>query len=164
MPTVMAIAAHPDDIEFLMSGTLLLLMRAGYRIHYMNCANGSCGTDKLEKAEIVRIRRAEAIAAATYLGATFHESICDDLAIFYDRPTLAKLASSIRDAAPDILLTHSPDDYMEDHMNVCRLAVTAAFARDAEFPCRATASGCRGHGRRLPRTALLPPRHAATSN
>ena len=67
--------------------------------------------------------------AAEYTGAIFHESICDDLAIFYDQPTLAKLASVVRAVAPDILLTHSTQDYMEDHTNTCRLAVTAAFSR-----------------------------------
>ena len=49
--------------------------------------------------------------------------------IFYDRPTLARLASIMRDVAPEILLVHAPQDYMEDHTNACRLAVTAAFAR-----------------------------------
>ena len=35
----------------------------------------------------------------------------------------------MREVAPEILLVHAPLDYMEDHMNACRLAVTAAFAR-----------------------------------
>ena len=35
----------------------------------------------------------------------------------------------IRRVAPTIVLTHSPQDYMEDHTNTSRLAVTAAFAR-----------------------------------
>jgi hypothetical protein len=52
-----AIAAHPDDIEFMMAGTLLLLKRAGYEIHYMNVANGSCGTAALPKEQIIDIRR-----------------------------------------------------------------------------------------------------------
>ena len=39
-----AIAAHPDDIEFYMAGTLLLLKKAGYAIHYMTLASGSCGS------------------------------------------------------------------------------------------------------------------------
>src|SRR4029453_9308541 len=78
---------------------------------------------------ITRIRRREAKAAAKAIGAVFHESICDDLAIFYDRPTLAKAAAGGREVAPEILLTHSPSDYMEDHTNACRLAVTAAFVR-----------------------------------
>jgi LmbE family N-acetylglucosaminyl deacetylase len=124
-----AIAAHPDDIEFLMAGTLILLKDAGYAIHYMNLANGCCGTTQFDAETIARIRREEARAAAESIGAVFHESLCDDLAIFYDRPTLARVASVIRSVQPEILLTHAPSDYMEDHMNTCRLAVTAAFSR-----------------------------------
>ena len=129
MKTAFAIAAHPDDIEFVMSGTLMLLKDAGFEIHYMNVANGCCGTTTYDTETIKRLRRDEAMAAAEFVGAVFHESICDDLAIFYDKPTLAKVASVVRDVAPDILFTHSPDDYMEDHMNACRLSLTAAFSR-----------------------------------
>ena len=129
MPRAFAIAAHPDDIEFLMSGTLMLLKDAGYEIHYMNVANGRCGTTEYDAATIVRTRRQEALDACRFIGAVFHDSVCDDLAIFYDRPTLAQIASVVREVTPKILLTHSPRDYMEDHMNASRLAVTAAFAR-----------------------------------
>ena len=38
-----AIAAHPDDIEFYMAGTLLLLRERGWAIHYMTLSTGSCG-------------------------------------------------------------------------------------------------------------------------
>ncbi|MBN1852872.1 MAG: PIG-L family deacetylase [Pirellulales bacterium] len=124
-----AIAAHPDDIEFVMSGTMFLLAGAGYELHYLNIANGSCGSTEHDACTIAGIRRDEAIAAANYLGATYHESLTSDLAIFYERQTLARLASIFRDVAPEILLVHSPQDYMEDHMMACRLAVTAAFAR-----------------------------------
>lgn len=129
MKTAMAIAAHPDDIEFFMSGTLMLLRDAGYEIHYMNLANGCCGTTQYDRQTIAEIRREEAKAAAESIGAVFHESICNDLEIFYDKPTLAKVASAVRQVAPNVLLTHSPSDYMEDHTNTCRLAVTAAFTR-----------------------------------
>ena len=127
--TAFAIAAHPDDIEFLMAGTLMLLGEAGYDLHYMNVSNGSLGTTELATPAIVKARRQEAMAAAESIGAVYHESICYDLDIFYDRSTLAQIASVMRQVAPDIVLTHSPVDYMEDHTNVCRLAVTAAFAR-----------------------------------
>jgi LmbE family N-acetylglucosaminyl deacetylase len=129
MPTAFAIAAHPDDIEFFMSGTLMLLKDAGYDLHYMNVANGCCGTTEYDAETIARLRLAEAQAAAQYLGAVFHGPICPDLEIFYDRATLFRLSSIMREVAPDIVLTHSPADYMEDHMNTSRLAVTAAFAR-----------------------------------
>ena len=140
MKSVIAIAAHPDDIEFLMAGTLMRLGQAGYQLHYMNVANGSVGTTKLAVETIVQIRREEAMSAAAQLGATFHDSLCDDISIFYDRPTLARVASVIRQVQPDIVLTHSLSDYMEDHTNTCRLAVTAAFSRGmpnfaVEPPC-----------------------------
>jgi LmbE family N-acetylglucosaminyl deacetylase len=129
MERVLAIAAHPDDIEFVMSGTMILLGRSGYGLHYMCIANGSCGSALHDAATTIRIRRDEARRAAHLLGATVHESITSDLNIFYDRPTLARLAALLRQVGPSIVLTHSPEDYMEDHMNACRLAVTAAFSR-----------------------------------
>lgn len=125
-----ALAAHPDDIEFQMAGTLILLRRAGYEIHYMNIANGSCGTTEYGKAEIIAMRRAEAQAAAASIGAVFHESLVDDLAIFYEPGLLARVAAVMREVAPEILLLQSPQDYMEDHQNAVRLGVTAAFARE----------------------------------
>jgi LmbE family N-acetylglucosaminyl deacetylase len=127
--TAFAIGAHPDDIEFFMSGTLLLLKDAGYEIHYMTLASGSCGTTQYDRATIIRMRRAEAMEAASSVGAVFHESLVDDLGIFYDGPTLARTASIMREVSPEIVLTHPPADYMEDHTNTCRLVVTAAFAR-----------------------------------
>ena len=127
--TVFAVGCHPDDIEFMMAGTLMRLKEAGYEIHYMNVANGSCGTDSMDAQEIVRIRRLEAIDAAEMIGATYHESIAYDLEVFYDKSLLAKMGAVMREVAPDILLTHSPNEYMEDHSNTCRLAISAAFAR-----------------------------------
>lgn len=129
MPTALAIAAHPDDIEFLMAGTLMLLRDAGYEIHYLNIANGCCGSSQTDAATTARIRRAEAEAAAASIGAIFHPSLCNDLEIFYGLPLLSQVASIVRQVAPRILLTHAPADYMEDHVNACRLAVTAAFSR-----------------------------------
>ncbi len=81
----------------------------------------------MDAAETRRIRLTEARSAASILGATFHPPICDDLEIFYDLPTLRKVAGVVRQVKPSIVLTHPPRDYMEDHTNACRLAVTAAF-------------------------------------
>lgn len=124
-----AIGCHPDDIEFMMAGTLILLKEAGYEIHYMNVANGSCGTNQYDEPTIIKMRRAEAMEATLSIGATFHESLVNDLEVFYERETLFRLGSVIREVGPDIILTHSPSEYMEDHMNTCRLVVSAAFCR-----------------------------------
>jgi len=127
--TVFAIAAHPDDIEFMMSGTLFRLKEAGYEIHYLNMTTGSCGTVSLDVDEIVAIRRQESQKAAAYLGAKYHESFVDDIEIFYGKELISKLCSVIREVSPDIILTQYPWEYMEDHSNASKLAVTAAFCR-----------------------------------
>lgn len=124
----MAIGAHPDDIEFRMAGTLLLLKQAGCETHYLNVANGNCGSVDHGPAKTAKIRATEAKRAAKILGAHFHPSLTNDLEIFYDLRTLRRLAAIVREVRPSIVLTHSPFDYMEDHTNCCRLAVTAAFA------------------------------------
>jgi N-acetylglucosamine malate deacetylase 1 len=131
MPTKSAIAigAHPDDVEFYMAGTLLMLKRAGYEIHYLTVANGNCGSTEYNAAMLRSIRNTEARTAAKILGAHFHPSLTNDLEILYNLELLRGLAAVIREVKPGIVLTHSPQDYMEDHMNTCRLAVTAAFTR-----------------------------------
>ncbi len=129
MNSAIAIAAHPDDIEFVMAGTLLLLKQRGWEIHYFNLSTGNCGSVRHSAARTRRLRLAEAKRAAKILGAHFHPPIADDLEIFYDIKLLRRVAAVIRAVKPSIVLTHSPQDYMEDHMNTCRLAVTAAFAR-----------------------------------
>ena len=73
---VLAIGAHPDDIEFLMSGTLMLLGAAGFEMHYLNIANGSLGTVQYDTPTIVAMRRDEAAKAAASIGATYYESVC----------------------------------------------------------------------------------------
>jgi len=112
-----------------MAGTLLLLKQAGWKIHYMNLASGNCGSAEHPGAVMRQVRRGESERAAKILGAEFHPSLVDDLEIFYDLGTLRSLTAVIRGVGPSIILTHSPQDYMEDHTNTCRLVVTAAFAR-----------------------------------
>ena len=128
-PVAMAIAAHPDDIEFLMAGTLLALKAHGYETHYMTIANGCCGSDVLDASETARVRKEEARVAADVLGATFHESLSPDLEIGYSTEMIRRLCAVIREVRPEVLLIPSPQDYMEDHVQTARLAVTAAFSR-----------------------------------
>jgi LmbE family N-acetylglucosaminyl deacetylase len=129
MKTAIAIAAHPDDIEFMMAGTLLLLKNRGYEIHYLNLATGNLGTTEVDGETIKQTRLKEATQSAAFMGAHFHAPFCDDLEIFYEEKTLRQLAAIVREVRPSVVLTHSPEDYMEDHINTCRLAVTAVFAR-----------------------------------
>jgi len=129
-PAAMAVAAHPDDIEFMMAGTLLALADAGYELHCMNVANGSCGTADRDRDAIVAVRGEEARLSAAVRGATLHAPLVDDLQIYYTPALAARLCSVVRRVNPAVLLVPSPHDYMEDHTISARLAVTAAFCRN----------------------------------
>jgi N-acetylglucosamine malate deacetylase 1 len=127
MPSALAIFAHPDDIEFVAAGTLLLLKERGWDIHYMNLCNGNCGSVEMDAEATARKRLDEAREAARVLGATFHAPISNDIELAYTTPLLRKVTAVVRESKASIVLTHAPSDYMEDHMETCRLAVTAAF-------------------------------------
>ena len=128
-PSALAIFAHPDDIEYFAAGTLLLLRELGWETHYLNVSNGDKGSTAHGRDDLARIRAEESRRAAAILGAVHHASLATDMLVFYDEPLLRRVAAVVRRARPRIVLTHAPQDYMEDHMNVSRLAVTAAFVR-----------------------------------
>jgi LmbE family N-acetylglucosaminyl deacetylase len=123
-----AIAAHPDDIEFMMAGTLLLLKQAGCETHCFNLLSGNCGSATDGAARTRHRRRQEAKRAARVLGAVWHPPIGDDLELLYTVPNVRRVAAVIRKVRATIVLTHSPQDYMEDHMIASRLAVSGTFA------------------------------------
>jgi N-acetylglucosamine malate deacetylase 1 len=127
--SVLAIAAHPDDIEFVMAGTLLQLQARGWEVHYFNVANGCCGSATLDRQQCAAVRLEEARRAASLIPAKFYAPICDDLEIFYTAELHRRVAAVVRQARPSIVLTHAPSDYMEDHQNAARLAVGGAFTR-----------------------------------
>jgi LmbE family N-acetylglucosaminyl deacetylase len=168
-PTVLAVAAHPDDIEFVMAGTLLQLAHRGWEVHYFNLANGCYGSRTLNREACAATRLQEAQAAAAMIPATFYPPICDDLDICYNRETIAKVAAVVRMAKPRIVLTHALIDYMEDHQNTARLAVTAAFTRgmpnyptepNVEFvPGDVAVYHAQPHGNRTPLGEWVVPTH-----
>lgn len=127
MPSVLAIFAHPDDIEFVAAGTLLQLKARGWDLHYVNLCNGHGGSVQMDGPTTARKRLEEAQEAARILGSSFYPPISDDLVLTYNPEALKKVAAIVREAQPRIVLTHAPSDYMEDHMTASRLAVTAAF-------------------------------------
>jgi LmbE family N-acetylglucosaminyl deacetylase len=125
----LAVGAHPDDVEFLMAGTLAMLGDAGYELHIMTIGNGNCGTAEHTHEEIIRIRGREARNAARLIGAEYHRGLVNDIEIFYEEELLRRVTARVRQIRPHIVLTQSPQDYMEDHTNTSRLMVSACFTR-----------------------------------
>ena len=112
-----------------MAGTLLAMGERGWDLHYLNVCHGNLGSATVPGPELAEARAREARDAAAVLGATWHPPMAPDLEVFYTSEMIRRVAAVVRAARPSVILTHSPEDYMEDHMVVSRLAVTAAFAR-----------------------------------
>ena len=123
----LCIGAHPDDAEFLCTGTLALLHERGWQIHIATVTPGDCGTIEYSREEISRIRKAEAARSVALLNGTYHCLECDDALIMYDRPTLLKAVALVRQVRPKIVFAMSPSDYMVDHEMASKLAQSACF-------------------------------------
>jgi LmbE family N-acetylglucosaminyl deacetylase len=124
----LGVFAHPDDAEFMCSGTLSLLKKAGWSIHIASLAAGDKGTNELSREEISYTRKAEASKSAALLGGKYHCLEFDDVYIFYDRDTINKTTGLMREIHPDIVFTASPNDYMFDHEITSQIVQTACFS------------------------------------
>src|SRR5690242_387271 len=127
MARILAIHAHPDDVEILAGGTLALLAGLGHDISIATFTPGDCGSVDLPPDEIAAIRRREAAASAALIGASYTCLEFRDLAIFNDDPSRRRVAAALRRARPDIVLAASPIDYMVDH------ETASAMVRDTCF-------------------------------
>ncbi len=124
---VVAIHAHPDDIEIQCAGTLLQLKQLGCRISVATMTPGDCGSAELPPDEIAAIRRAEAAAAAKIIGAEYTCLEFRDLSICFDNDSRRRMTEFLRRTQPDMILTAPPVDYMHDH------EITSMLVRDACF-------------------------------
>jgi len=124
---VLAIHAHPDDVEFQCAGTLLLLKRLGCQITIATMTPGDCGSDELGPEDIAAVRRSEAARSAKLLGAGYVCLEFRDLRIDIDTPSRRRVVEALRRIRPDIVFTAPPVDYMTDHEHTSRLVRDAAF-------------------------------------
>jgi len=129
---ILAVGSHPDDLEILCGGTLAKCAARGDHITMVCAANGDCGSAVHTRAEIAAIRRKEAEAAAAVIAAHYDCLDYSDLEIPVDMEARVKLVEIIRRSQPDLIITHSPNDYMLDHRNAGALAEVAGF--DATIP------------------------------
>jgi LmbE family N-acetylglucosaminyl deacetylase len=137
--SVMAITAHPDDIEFSCAGTLARWVKAGTRVSYVLCTSGDVGIDSegMTRERATEIREVESLAAAKIVGAIEVIFLREPDGLL--QPTLElrkRLVREIRRFRPEVVVTGDPtivwagNDYINhpDH----RAAATAAL--DATFP------------------------------
>lgn len=128
MPIILAIMAHPDDIEITCAGTLILLARAGWHVHMATMTAGDLGSMRLGRTQIARVRRREAAASAAIIKAQYTCLGFNDLTIVYNERSQRRVCALIRQVRPDVIVTHCPHDYMADHEETPRIVREAAFA------------------------------------
>jgi bacillithiol biosynthesis deacetylase BshB1 len=120
---VLAIGAHPDDVEIAAAGTLLLLAAAGRIVSIVDVTRGEMGS-----RGTVADRDAEAIAAATRLGVQQRHNLArPDTGVAVDDPTVALFVAAVRTARPQLLLAPHSHDVHPDHVATAALAEKAFF-------------------------------------
>jgi len=126
---VLAVGCHPDDLENGCSGTLAKYVKLGHKVFMCHVANGDKGHVVIMPDELAAIRAREAEESAEIIGAEVINLDVPDLEVDSNNPAIAnKLVDAVRYAKPDLIITHSPDDYMKDHTEVSRLVFDASFS------------------------------------
>jgi LmbE family N-acetylglucosaminyl deacetylase len=124
---VLAVGAHPDDLEILCAGTLARFAQDGHDVTMAHSCRGDKGHFEIPPDELGEIREGEARESASVIGARSIGLGIDDLELRIDRDYTMKYVELIRQARPDVIITHHPNDYMPDH------TVTSTLVFDASF-------------------------------
>jgi LmbE family N-acetylglucosaminyl deacetylase len=138
---VLAIGAHPDDVEFGCGGTLAKWSADGAVVHHLVCTDGSKGTwnPDADIAALIASRQVEQRNAAAALGATGTVSFLGyvDGELEHSKEAIDRIALAIRTIKPDVVLSHDPwkryrlhPDHRNTGLNVCDAIVAA---RDPHF-------------------------------
>lgn len=135
---VLAVAAHPDDLEQLCGGTLARFVAEGHEVTMCHVSRGDRGSFIHTMEQIAALRHEEAAAAARIIGAHHISVGLSDGEVNSADPRQKDLAIDvIRRARPDLLVTHHPADYMPDHVETGKLFEEASFV--ATLPLYETA-------------------------
>ncbi|MDX2042043.1 MAG: bacillithiol biosynthesis deacetylase BshB1 [Acidobacteriota bacterium] len=114
---VLAIAAHPDDVELSAGGTLIKLANLGYRTGILDMTRGEAGTRGTPE-----LRRQEAERAAELLGLAVRENLeLPDAHIWLNEESRVRLVRAIRRLRPRVIFTQHWDDAHPDHAHTAQL-------------------------------------------
>ena len=125
---VLAVGAHPDDLEILCGGTLARYAAEGHEVVMCHATKGDRGSFEYSAEETAAIRDEEATRAASIIGARHVSLGLSDAEVNASDPAQRSLVTDlVREARPDVIITHSPHDYMGDHNEISRLVFDTSF-------------------------------------
>jgi N-acetylglucosamine malate deacetylase 1 len=126
---VLAVCAHPDDIELSCAGTLARYVKEGHSVCMAIFTCGDMGDLEIPPARLAAMRKIESQAAADILGAQLLWPAITDELVFPNGEQRCVMIDLLRQADPDVILTHSPDDYHPDHRYVSQLVFDSYFQK-----------------------------------
>ena len=124
---ILAVGAHPDDVELGCGGTLALYHRMGVEVVITSLSHGDKGSKELSRGETIRVRREESEKAARIIGATYVSLGLNDSEIFENLENRTRVIELLRQVSPHVIITHSPSDYHADHR------ITSTLVNDASY-------------------------------
>ena len=125
---ILAIGAHPDDIEIFMFGTLAACAARGDHLDYVIATDGAKGGTG-DAASLSATRKREAEAAAALLNVSPRFLDFPDGALAADAALVSALKAVIGEVAPDLILTHPANDYHGDHRALSEaVRIAASFS------------------------------------
>jgi len=125
---ILAVGAHPDDLEILCAGTLVRFVAEGHQVVMCHAAKGDRGSFVHTSEEIAGIREGEARRAAEIGGADYVSLGFSDTEIDSADPEQRRtVVDLVRDVRPELIITHFPADYMSDHNELSKLVFDCSF-------------------------------------
>jgi len=124
---LLILGAHPDDPEFHAGGLATIYRQAGHEVRMVSVTDGRSGHHRYEPDALVRVRRQEATAAARVIGAEYETWDFPDGTLQVTLELRERVIRIIRSFAPDLVLTHRPNDYHPDHRAVGQTVQDASY-------------------------------------
>ncbi|MGW7687052.1 PIG-L deacetylase family protein [Kribbella sp. NPDC054772] len=134
---ILAVVAHPDDIDFGGAGSVALWTKAGIEVHYCIVTDGQAGgfEPDRDRAEIPAVRRAEQTTAAQHVGVhDLHFLGYSDGEVEPTPQLVRDISQVIRKVRPQRLLSQSPERWWArlpvshpDHLSAAEATVRAFY-------------------------------------
>jgi LmbE family N-acetylglucosaminyl deacetylase len=125
---VLAVGAHPDDLEILCGGTLARFAQGGHEVVMCHASRGDRGSFVHTSEEIAALRWEEATRAAEICGAEARSlGLSDGEVNAADIEQRRLVIDLVRESRPDVIITHHPGDYMGDHNETSKLVFDCSF-------------------------------------
>jgi LmbE family N-acetylglucosaminyl deacetylase len=124
---VLAVGAHPLDIVFLCGGTLARYAQAGHTVAIAYLGLPMPESPDLSLEQLTATREEETARAFALIGATVHFLRFGLLDFCVTPENKARVADLIREADPDVILTHDSEDYLPDHQVTAELVQASSL-------------------------------------